>query len=213
MSGWKNLARKLTVMVLFALISSSVLASNRTVLVLGDSLSAAYNLPEEEGWVALLAQRLASEDISVVNASVSGATTAAGLQLLPELLQSHRPELLVLELGANDGLQGKPLVYIRRNLQRLIQSAQAQGVEVVLVGIRIPPNYGAAYTEPFFEQYAELAEQFELALVPFLLEGVAGNPELMMSDRLHPVAKAQPVLLENVWPVLAGRLDLSTDSD
>lgn len=185
--------------------ASSSAAEQKSILVLGDSLSAAYNMAPEQGWVYLLQQRVQRENlpIKVINASVSGATTAAGLQILPAALSKHTPQIVVLELGANDGLQGKPLNYIRANLQRLIQLCKNAGAEVLLLGVRIPPNYGDAYALPFFNQYAELADQYELAYLPFFLEGVAGQPDLMMADGLHPRAEAQALILENVWPSLA----------
>jgi len=176
----------------------------QAVLVLGDSLSAAYGMPAEEGWVSLMQARIEEQNLSakVVNASVSGATTAAGLQVATAALQEHQPSLVILQLGANDGLQGKPLNYIRQNLIKLITKCKQAGAEIVLLGVRIPPNYGDAYAIPFFEQYAELAEEYELALVPFFLDGIAGNPELMMTDGLHPRSLAQPIVLDNVWPTL-----------
>lgn len=181
------------------------------ILVLGDSLSAAYNIPREAGWVNLLRERLQQLQPSaeVVNGSVSGATTAAGLQVLPRHLEEHSPTLVILELGANDGLQGKPIPYITRNLQRMIDLARSAGADVVLVGVRLPPNYGAGYTEPFFNQFAQLAENYRLAYVPFILEGVAGDASLMQEDGLHPVAAAQPKVLANVWPAVAQELGLT----
>ncbi len=177
----------------------------KKVLVLGDSLSAAYKLPAERGWVYLLQQRLRDQGAAtqVVNASVSGATTAAGLQILPGALATHSPDVVLIELGANDGLQGKPVPYIRKNLQQLITLAQATGAKVVLLGVRLPPNFGARYTEPFFAQYAALAVQNNLTLVPFILKGVAGQSGLMMEDGLHPNAEGQLHVLENVWAELA----------
>jgi len=208
--------------VCYSLLGSSppVLADNRldaaatpaqstaTLLVVGDSLSAAYNLAEEQGWVFLLDQRLRESPLlqqqsyEVVNASVGGATSGAALQTLPSLLQKHRPRIVVLEMGANDGLQGKPVSHVTENLKHLIEMCRDVEATVVLVGIRLPPNYGKRYTEPFFNQYAQLAETYHLPLVPFLLDGVAGNEKLMQADRLHPTAAAQPLILENVWEVL-----------
>ncbi|MFL0800666.1 MAG: arylesterase [Agarilytica sp.] len=177
----------------------------KKILILGDSLSAAYKLAAEEGWVHLLQERLDRDGLpfSVVNASVSGATTAAGLQILPNALSAHEPAFVLIELGANDGLQGKPVPYISRNLSSLITQSQEAGAKVVLLGIQLPPNFGSRYTQPFFAQYAALAKEFGLPLVPFLLEGVAGNADLMMRDGLHPQAKAQSLVFENVWPVLS----------
>lgn len=191
------------------LLASDVKKSPAPILVVGDSLSAAYNLAEHQGWVALLETRLQTDSehhYPVINASVGGATTAAALQRLPALLKLHHPSLVILEMGANDGLQGKPVDYISSNLEQLIQLCLNANARVVLVGIQLPPNYGKRYTQPFFAQYAHLAKKYQLALVPFLLEGVAGNPGLMQEDRLHPTAEAQPLLLETVWGILEQEL-------
>lgn len=183
-------------------------STSSTILVVGDSLSAAYNIPRESGWVSLLRDQLqkVAPGATVVNGSVSGATTAAGLEVLPEYLHEHKPNLVILELGANDGLQGKPINYIRANLTRLIQLSLDADAQVILVGVRLPPNYGIHYTEPFFNQYAQLAHTYELGYVPFILDGVAGNDGLMQEDGLHPVAEAQPLILDNVWPAVAAIL-------
>ncbi|KDE41084.1 Arylesterase precursor [Nitrincola lacisaponensis] len=188
-------------------IFSTSLSAN-TLLVLGDSLSAAYGIPPEQGWVALLEQRLPAEDFQVINASVSGETTSGGLTRLPALLSRHEPDLLLLQLGANDALRGLPLQVIRSNLDALVEQARQAGTEVLLIGIRIPPNYGPQYTESFFNLYAEIADQYALPRVPFLLENVALDWNLMQSDGLHPNADAQPLILDNVWlhlePLLFG---------
>ena len=178
------------------------------ILVVGDSLSAAYNLAEEQGWVALLAQRMASKRLpyKVVNASVGGATTAAALQRFPVLVEEYKPATVILQIGANDGLQGKPVPYITANIERLITQAQGSGAEVLLIGVQLPPNFGERYTQPFFQQYRILAEKYQLAYVPFLLEGVAGRSDLMQKDGLHPTAEAQPIILDVVWPSLQGML-------
>lgn len=172
------------------------------VLVMGDSLSAAYRLREDQGWVALLQERLSEQgrSIEVLNASVSGATTAAGLRILSARLNESKPDLVILELGANDALQGKPLAYIKKNLQDLIQQCLAHDAKVLLIAIRIPPNYGSAYAEPFYRQYRELASKHNLFYAPFMLDGIAGKPELMMDDGKHPVAAAQKLVLDNIWP-------------
>lgn len=174
------------------------------IVVMGDSLSAAYYIPLESGWVNLLQDRFAEQELSikVINSSISGATTAAGLQTLPVALKQYKPHIVLLEMGGNDGLQGKPVDLIKRNLENMIQQSQDHDAEVVLIGMRLPPNLGSRYTEPFFQQYAELAEKYQLAYVPFLLEGVAGNSELMQQDGIHPTAEAQPLILQNVWPVI-----------
>jgi acyl-CoA thioesterase-1 len=178
--------------------------ATKKILVVGDSLSAAYKLPSEQGWVHLLTQRLQEEKYpyEVVNAAVSGATTAAGMQIMSESLALYKPEVVILGLGANDGLQGKPVPYITNNLERLIAMAKASTPKVLLLGIRLPPNFGPRYTQPFFQQYFTLAEQHQLAFVPFILDGVAGVSELMQSDGLHPKAQGQPIILDNVWPEL-----------
>ncbi len=178
--------------------------TSQKILVMGDSLSAAYKLPVEDGWVYHLQARLQQQNrgVEVVNASVSGATTAAGLQILPDALLVHKPDIVILELGANDGLQGKPIPYITKNLSKLIETAKADGAKVLIVGIKLPPNFGSRYTQPFFAQYEALSQTYQLPLVPFLLEGVAGNRDLMQRDGLHPTAAGQPLVLENVWPVL-----------
>lgn len=185
-------------------------AAPRTLLVVGDSLSAAYNLAEEQGWVYLLQQRLQQSKYrskyTIVNSSVSGATSAAALQRLPALLKQYSPSLVILEIGANDGLQGKPVSHITNNLSRLIEMCLQADARVILTGIQLPPNYGARYTQPFFKQYASLAEKYQLPLVPFLLEGVAGNNMLMQPDRLHPTAAAQARVLDNVWAILKQQL-------
>lgn len=170
------------------------------LLVLGDSLSAAYGIPAAEGWVALLQDKLPGH--RVINASISGETTAGGRARLAGLLDEHRPEWLVLELGANDGLRGLPLQQIRDNLAAMLTAAGDAGVEVVLVGIELPVNYGPRYRDGLRGVYRDLAGEFNAALVPFLLEGVALEPDLMQDDGLHPTAAAQPRLLDNVWQVL-----------
>jgi acyl-CoA thioesterase-1 len=178
------------------------------VLVLGDSLSAAYRLPVEQGWVAMLEQYLTEHkmSVSIANASISGATTAAGLKVLPSALKEHAPDIVVLALGANDGLQGKPIPYIEANLSQLIQMSQGAGARVLLLGVRIPPNYGSAYAEPFFQQYQSLSERFTTELVPFFLDGAAGNTDFMMDDGKHPNAEGQKVVLSNVLPAVEAML-------
>ncbi len=174
------------------------------LLVFGDSLSAAYRMDQQDGWVALLQQRLDEQDLSmqVVNGSVSGETTAGGLARLPAMLEAHQPDIVILELGGNDGLRGLPVTSIRQNLELMIQMSQQTGAEVILAGIQIPPNYGPRYTGPFYAQYEELANQYDLVLIPFLLDGIAEQPALMQDDGIHPTAEAQPMIVDIVWPVL-----------
>jgi acyl-CoA thioesterase-1 len=176
-------------------------AHERTLLVFGDSLSAAYGLRPEQGWVTLLQKRLQSEGYGyrVVNASVSGETTAGGLARLTRALEQNKPALVVLELGANDGLRGLPLKDVRTNLEAMIAASQRAGARVLLVGMLIPPNYGPKYSEGFALIYRQLASEQKLPLVPFLLDGVALEPGLMQEDGLHPKAEGEPRVLDNVW--------------
>ena len=171
------------------------------ILVMGDSLSAAYNLKVSEGWVALLDARLkqGGYDYTVVNASISGETTAGGLARLPETLGQHKPAIVILELGANDGLRGTPLKVMRDDLERMVRLSSQAGAKVLLVGILLPPNYGKAYADKFSAVYTDLARQYRLPLVPFLLEGVVEHRELLQADGMHPIADAEPKVLENVW--------------
>ncbi|MGA7181026.1 MAG: arylesterase [Thiobacillaceae bacterium] len=176
-----------------------------TILVLGDSLSAGYGLEAGQGWVDLLAQRLQQSrpGYIVVNASISGDTSAGGLARLDASLDHVHPALLLLELGANDGLRGLSLKAMHNNLDAIITRAQARGITVVLIGMRLPPNYGEHYTQAFYRTYNDLAAQRHLPLVPFLLEHVALDPALLQPDQLHPTAAAQPQLLDSVWRTLA----------
>jgi acyl-CoA thioesterase-1 len=174
------------------------------ILVFGDSLSAGYGIHVEQGWVSLLARRIAQSGygFKVINASVSGETSAGGLARLPHALDVQKPRILVLELGANDGLRSLPLASTHDNLDRMITLAQARGITVLLIGMRMPPNYGERYTTGFYNMYTDLARAHKLALVPFLLDQVALNPALMQADGLHPNEQGQPLLLDNVWPLL-----------
>ena len=180
------------------------MASPSTILVFGDSLSAAYGIRPEQGWVALLTQRLESQGYGyqIVNASVSGETSDGGLERLPRALQLHQPGIVILELGANDGLRGLPVNATRDNLAAMVRLAQAAGARVLLVGLRMPPNYGPRYTDEFAHIFPALAEQYRVPLVPFLLEKVALNPEMMQADGLHPNAQGEPAILETLWPYL-----------
>jgi acyl-CoA thioesterase-1 len=180
------------------------------VLVVGDSLSAEYGLPRGSGWVALLQQRLAPRRIEVVNASVSGDTTAGGRSRLPALLAEHKPRLVVIELGGNDALRGLPLEMTRANLAAMARDAKAAGARVVVVGMQVPPNYGQKYSKDFADSFAAVARAEGTALVPFFLKGVADiddSRRYFQADRIHPNEQAQPILLGNVWPVLQAQLD------
>ncbi len=189
------------------LFAAAAQADDRPVLlVMGDSLSAAYGIEREAGWVSLLQARLDGK-ARVVNASISGETSSGAAARLPDLLGQHEPDIVVLELGGNDGLRGLPPGQFAANMTAMIEASQASGAEVLLLGIDIPPNYGQAYRDAFTGVYTRLADEFELPLVPFLLEGVALEETLMQDDGIHPTAEAQPIILENVWPELAPLLE------
>lgn len=180
-------------------------AAPRTVLVMGDSLSAAYGLSAAQGWVALTAEQVkrTRPGWRVVNASISGETTAGGASRIAAELQRHHPAIVVIELGANDGLRGLSLAQTRANLDRMIQAARKSGARVMLIGMRIPPNYGPDYTRGFEANFKALADQYKLPLLPFLLEPVARDRANFQADNLHPVAAAQPKIRDHVWTVLA----------
>ncbi|GBG15951.1 acyl-CoA thioesterase I [Novimethylophilus kurashikiensis] len=175
--------------------------AKQTILVFGDSLSAAYGIPREAGWVSLLEKKLAQEkpDYEVVNASISGETTSGGVRRIDALLIKHKPAIVILELGANDGLRGLPLSETETNLSSIITANKKAGARTLLIGMRLPPNYGIQYTKDFANIYVGLAKKTKAGLVSFLLQDVAGKPELTQPDGLHPVAQAQGKLLENVW--------------
>jgi len=183
----------------------------RTLLVFGDSLSAGYGLPQGTGWVTLLEQRLRRDklDYVVVNASISGETTLGGRNRIEAALREHRPAVVVLQLGANDGLRGNPLEDTRRNLIAMVEACRKANARVLLVGMRIPPNYGPVYTRRFETLFAEVARQQNVSLVPFMLQGFAEKRELFQSDGIHPAAEAQPRVLDNIYkrlqPMLASR--------
>jgi acyl-CoA thioesterase-1 len=203
-----DLSKKLSVHGLFALLLLSAAASAysapKTVLVLGDSLSAEYGLARGAGWVALAEKKLQDQkmDATVVNASVSGETTSGGRSRLPALLQKYKPALVVIELGANDGLRGLPVAAARANLLAMADAAAKADAKVMLIGMRMPPNYGRDYADKFFAMYGMLSREIKAPLVPFMLDGVADKPQLFQADRLHPLAEAHPTILANIWPVL-----------
>ena len=175
-----------------------------TILVYGDSLSAAYGLPQDAGWAALLQARLKQQslDYTVSNVSVSGETTSGGAARIADVLNTHRPKVIIVELGANDGLRGLPPREMRANLAQILSASRRARARVLLVGMRMPPNYGASYTQAFAAVYADLAREYKTALVPYLLQGMDQQRELFQADDLHPTAAAQPILLENVWKSL-----------
>lgn len=186
------------------LVAAAPVFAQRTLLVFGDSLSAAYGFSPQQGWVSLLAERIEKARLpwKVANASFSGETTAGGVRRLAEDLKRHKPSIVVIELGANDALRGQPIAGIRANLERMIRMARDARAQPVLVGIMIPPNYGIDYAREFREMYPEIAAKHKVPLVPFLLEGIADKPHLFLPDQLHPSAEAQPLICDNVWPVL-----------
>ena len=192
------------IMSLCPAVARSAEEATNTLLVYGDSLSAAYGIQEAQGWVTLLESRLNEENwtYKLINGSVSGETTTGGLERLPAMLSTYQPDLVILELGGNDGLRGLPLETLKANLKKMISLIKAAGGEVLLTGIQIPPNYGPRYTEPFFSLYTEISEEDSLALVPFLIDGIPQQPELMQNDGIHPKAEAQIMILDNVWPYL-----------
>ncbi len=185
--------------------SASAYSAPKTVLVLGDSLSAEYGLTRGSGWVALLENKIKAEHVNaaVVNASISGETTSGGLARLPALIAQHHPAIVVIELGANDGLRGQPVAAAEANLRSMLELADKNKARVLLVGMRMPPNYGRDYTERFFGMYKGLATKYKASLVPFMLEGVADKPALFQGDRMHPTAAAHPIILANIWPAFA----------
>ena len=191
-----------------ALLGCGLAHASPTLLVFGDSLSAAYGIGQQAGWVALLQERLRQKrlDYTVINASVSGETTSGGAARIAATLTAYKPAIVIVALGANDGLRGLPLAQMRDNLAVILRAAQKSGSRVLLAGMKMPPNYGPQYTQAFEQAYVALARQFKSALVPFLLDGVAGKRELFLDDNLHPNGQAQPVILENVWKQLAPML-------
>lgn len=175
-----------------------------TLLVVGDSISAAFGLDSRQGWVALLEKRLQDEgfDHQVINASISGDTSAGGLARLPALLAEHQPQVVIIELGGNDGLRGQPPMQLQQNLASMVEKSQQAGAKVLLLGMKLPPNYGVRYTTAFAQVFSDVAQAKQVALVPFFLEGVGGVPGMMQADGIHPNITAQPLLLENAWPAL-----------
>ena len=201
---YRSLRSNVILGLLWLSLCANAQARDHTVLVLGDSISAAYGMSLQQGWVALLAGQLQDNDppYQVVNASISGETTAGGLRRLPALLQEHHPAVVIIELGANDGLRGFPLGTLRENLSQLVALSQDSGASVILLPMEIPPNYGARYTSGFRQSYVQVAGKTGSAITPFVLEGVATDPTLMQGDGIHPTVKAQPRLLNNVLPTV-----------
>ncbi|WP_333655759.1 arylesterase [Acinetobacter johnsonii] len=196
-------------LVLLALCLSPTWVFAKTVMVLGDSISAGYGIEPQQAWVNLLQKRLDQQypkQHKVVNASVSGETTSGALARLPKLLQTHKPNVVLIELGGNDGLRGQPPLMIQKNLAQLIQQSQKANATVVVLGMKMPPNYGTAYSKAFENNYKVVSQQYKVKLLPFFLEGVAGNKNLMQKDLVHPNAKAQSILLNLAYPYIKGAL-------
>ena len=211
MSWWMKAGRRfLLAPLLMAVAALSANAGQAaTILIFGDSISAAYGIQREQGWVALLERRLASygPQFRVVNASMSGETTGGGLARLPKALENHDPDLLVIELGGNDGLRGYPIANIRRNLAQMIEAADPLRRNVLLVAMQIPPNYGHRYTQAFEAVFTDLSQSYGVTLAADFIEAVALKPELMQDDGIHPTAAGQPLLLEALWPAIERLLD------
>ena len=208
----KDLNQKTRLLPYFFVLSLCLLplgVSAKTIMILGDSLSAGYGIQPQQGWVNLLQKRLEQQypkQHKVVNASVSGETTSGALARLPKLLQTHRPDLVVIELGGNDGLRGQPPQMIQKNLASLIQQSQKAKAKVIVFGMKMPPNYGQAYSKAFENNYKVVSQQYKVKLLPFFMQGVAGNKTLMQKDLIHPNAKAQTILLNNAYPYIKGAL-------
>jgi len=208
----KDLNQKTRLLPYFFLLSLCLLplgVSAKTIMILGDSLSAGYGIQPQQGWVHLLQKRLEQQypkQHKVVNASVSGETTSGALARLPKLLQTHRPDIVVIELGGNDGLRGQPPQMIQKNLAALVQQSQKAKANVVVFGMKMPPNYGQAYSKAFENNYKVVSQQYKVKLLPFFMQGVAGNKSLMQQDQIHPNTKAQTILLNNAYPYIKGAL-------
>ena len=192
-------------LVLTLLFCSPASANSQTLLVIGDSLSAAFGIEQQQGWVALLQSRLHQEahDYQVINASISGETTSGGLSRLPSLLQDYQPGIVIIALGANDGLRGLSLKQMQANLNSMIAQSKHEGAAVLLVGMQLPPNYGPAYTQLFHDTFNQLSESQNVPLLPFLLQGIGSDKGMFQQDGLHPTAEAQPIILNNVWQSLS----------
>ena len=194
---------------MFSLCLVPVVVSAKTIMILGDSISAGYGIQAQQGWVHLLQKRLEQQypkQHKVVNASVSGETTSGALARLPKLLQIHKPHIVVIELGGNDGLRGQSPLLIQKNLANLIQQSQKAKATVLVFGMKIPPNYGTAYSKAFEKNYKIVSQQYKVKLMPFFLEGIAGKKNLMQQDLVHPNATAQSILLNNAYPYIKGAL-------
>jgi len=203
--GFKTTLFKPVMLLIFLTLFTSISSANPKLLVWGDSLSAAYGIPKEKGWVNLMRQRLENK-VEITNGSISGETTRGGLTRLPKALKKNTPDYMILELGANDGLRGLPPSVTKRNLKKMIQKAQKIDTKVILLGMKIPPNYGLAYSQQFEAIFKELAEEYQLPFIPFLLEDIVTDRKLLQEDELHPTAEAQPLILEKILPLVNATL-------
>jgi acyl-CoA thioesterase-1 len=199
---------KIYLFLLLTIVTNLACAQNTTsattkILLMGDSLSAGYGIDIQQGWVNLLEKEISEKhSVQIINASISGETSSGGNARLPALLAEHKPDIVILELGGNDGLRGQPLKLLEKNLQTMIDSSKQAGAKVLLAGMQIPPNYGPRYSNQFKALYSQLAEKNQAALIPFLLEGIGGNADLVQRDGIHPTAEAQPMIVKNVQPEL-----------
>ncbi|OTG69268.1 arylesterase [Acinetobacter sp. ANC 4470] len=201
--------RGISYLAMFSLCLIPTVVSAKTIMIVGDSISAAYGMQAEQGWVYLLQKRLEQQypkKHKVVNASVSGETSSGAVARLPKLLQTYKPQIVVLELGGNDGLRGQSPLLIQKNLANLIQQSQQAKATVIVLGMKIPPNYGTAYSQAFAKNYSTVSQQYKVKLMPFFLTGIAGNKNLMQSDLVHPNTKAQSILLNNAYPYIKDAL-------
>ena len=198
------MAKFYSVVLLAILTSIATISSANTIVVLGDSISAAYNMPEEKGWVHLIQQTITDNGYphTVINKSISGDTTAGGLARIDQALEQHKPNLVLIELGANDGLRGFPPILIKKNLRELIKRSKKAGAQVLLLSMRIPSNYGKRYTNLFYNNYPDLANEMDIPFVPFILKDIALAKDMFQEDKLHPNEKAQPIIAEKIWEYL-----------
>ncbi len=204
--GLKTPLFKPALLLLMLILLSNTASANQKILVWGDSLSAAYGIPKEKGWVNLMRQELGDE-FEITNGSISGETTRGGLTRLPSALKKTAPDYLILELGANDGLRGLPPSVTKNNLSKIIEKAKKADAKVILLGMKIPPNYGIAYSKQFEAIFKDLAEKYQLPFIPFFLENIVEDLKLLQEDELHPTAEAQPLILEKILPVVSTELN------
>jgi len=204
--GLKTPLFKPALLLLMLILLSNTAIANQKILVWGDSLSAAYGIPKEKGWVNLMRQELGDE-FEITNGSISGETTRGGLMRLPSALKKTAPDYLILELGANDGLRGLPPSVTKNNLSKIIEKAKKADAKVILLGMKIPPNYGTAYSKQFEAIFKDLAEKYQLPFIPFFLENIVEDLKLLQEDELHPTAEAQPLILEKILPVVSTELN------